>query len=509
MPGPDQLPPSDQGRPANPCVFAIFGATGDLTKRLLMPALYNLLSSKLLPDKFAIVGISNVEMSSEDFRKQLGDEIGQFTTTKLNPELWKWFDQRISYMRGDFKDPATYQKLKSVLAATDKQHGTPGNYLFYTAVSPVFFGEIVKQLAGAGLTNESGDHWRRVIIEKPFGHDLESANALNREIGAFLDEHQTFRIDHYLGKETVQNILAFRFGNGFFEPLWNNNYIDHVQITVAETVGVEHRGLFYEVTGALRDMVPNHILALLSLTAMEPPNSFDSEPLRDEKTKVLRAIRPFTAEDVANCAVRGQYGAGTLDGKSVPGYRTEPNVDPKSGTETYVALKLAIDNWRWAGVPFYLRTGKRMAERVTEIAIRFKAPPALLFRQTGVKDLEQNELVMHIQPNEGISLSFSAKIPGPVVKLGSVDMNFMYKDYFRSAPSIGYETLLLDCMIGDPSLFQRADTVDAGWRVVDPILDAWKARPADFPNYAAGSWGPRAADDLLALGDRQWRLPQK
>ena len=509
MPAPDQSTTPAQGRPADPCVFAIFGATGDLTKRLLLPALYNLLSGKLLPDKFAIVGISNVEMSSEDFRKQLDGEIGQFTTTKLDPELWKWFDQRISYMRGDFKDPATYQKLKSVLAETDKQHGTPGNYLFYTAVSPVFFGEIVKQLAGAGLTNESGDNWRRVIIEKPFGHDLESANALNREIGAFLDEHQTFRIDHYLGKETVQNLLAFRFGNGFFEPLWNNNYIDHVQITVAETVGVEHRGSFYEVTGALRDMVPNHILALVSLTAMEPPNSFDSEPLRDEKTKVLRAIRPFTAEDVANCAVRGQYGAGTLEGKSVPGYRTEPNVDPKSGTETYVALQLAIDNWRWAGVPFYLRTGKRMAERVTEIAIRFKAPPALLFRQTGVKELEQNELVIHIQPNEGISLSFSAKIPGPVVKLGGVDMNFMYKDYFRSAPSIGYETLLLDCMIGDPTLFQRADTVDAGWRVVDPILDAWKAKPADFPNYSAGSWGPRAADGLLARDGREWRLPQK
>jgi glucose-6-phosphate 1-dehydrogenase len=509
MPGPDQSTTSAQGRPADPCAFVIFGATGDLTKRLLVPALYNLLANKLLPDAFAIVGISNVEMSSEDFRKHLGDEIGQFTTTKLSPELWKWFDARLSYMSGDFKDPATYQKLKSALAATDKQQRTRGNYLFYTAVSPVFFGEIVKQLAGAGLTAESGDHWRRVIIEKPFGHDLESANALNREIGAFLDEHQTFRIDHYLGKETVQNILAFRFGNGFFEPLWNNNYIDHVQITVAETVGVEHRGSFYEVTGALRDMVPNHILALVSLTAMEPPNSFDSEPLRDEKTKVLRAIRPFTAEDISNCAVRGQYGPGTLEGKQAPGYRSEPNVDHKSGTETYVALKLAIDNWRWAGVPFYLRTGKRMAERVSEIAIKFKAPPALLFRQTGVKELEQNELVMHIQPDEGISLSFSAKIPGPVVKLGGVDMSFMYSDYFRSAPSIGYETLLLDCMIGDPSLFQRADTVDAGWRVVDPILDAWKAKPADFPNYAAGSWGPRAAADLLVRDGRQWRLPQK
>jgi glucose-6-phosphate 1-dehydrogenase len=494
------------GRLGDPCVFVIFGATGDLTKRLLMPALYNLLANKLLPDKFAIVGVSKEPMSSEDFRKQLGDEIKQFATAKVSDDLWKFFDARLSYMSGDFKDPATYQKLKSELEKTDKQHGTPGNYLFYTAVSPGFFGEIVKQLAGAGLTREADGHWRRVIIEKPFGHDLESANALNREIAACIEETQTFRIDHYLGKETVQNILAFRFGNGFFEPLWNNSYIDHVQLTVAETVGVEERGAFYEATGALRDMVPNHILALVSLTAMEPPNSFESEPVRDEKTKVLRAIRPLKPEDVPHWAVRGQYGPGTLAGAQVPGYRSEPHVDPKSGTETFVALKLAIDNWRWSGVPFYLRTGKRMAERVTEIAIKFKVPPALLFRETAVRHFDQNELVMHIQPNEGISLRFSAKVPGPVVQLSNVDMSFKYADYFHSAPAVGYETLLLDCMLGDPSLFQRADTVDAGWRVVDPILDAWKAKPDDFPNYAAGSWGPRAADDLLARDGRKWRL---
>jgi len=495
-----------RARRGDSCVFVIFGATGDLTKRLLMPALYNLLNNQLLPEKFAIVGVSNVEMSSEAFRKDLGKEIKEFATTKVSDDLWKWFDQRISYLSGDFKDPATYQRLKAELEKTDKLQGTPGNYLFYTAVSPSFFGEIVKQLAGAGLTTETGDHWRRVIIEKPFGHDLASANALNREIGACIEETQTFRIDHYLGKETVQNILAFRFGNGFFEPLWNNSYIDHVQITVAETVGVEERGAFYEATGALRDMVPNHILALVSLTAMEPPNSFDSEPLRDEKTKALRAIRPITPDDVANWAVRGQYGSGALDGKQVPGYRSEPHVDPESSTETFVAMKLAIDNWRWSGVPFYLRTGKRMDKRVTEIAIKFKAPPALLFRQTGVKHLEQNELVMHIQPNEGISLSFSAKVPGPVVTLGDVDMSFKYADYFGSSPSTGYETLLHDCMIGDPSLFQRADTVDAGWRVVDPILEAWKAKPAaGFPDYAAGSWGPAAADELLKRDGREWR----
>ncbi len=500
---------SAQGRPADPCVFVIFGATGDLTKRLLMPALYNLYAGKLLPDNFAVVGVSNIEMSSEDFSKQLGEEIKQFATTKVSPELWKWFDQRLLYLSGDFKDPATYQRIKSELGTADKLHGTPGNYLFYNAVSPTYFGEIVKQLAQAGLTKETDGNWRRVIIEKPFGHDLESANALNREIGACLREDQTFRIDHYLGKETVQNIMAFRFGNGFFEPLWNNNYIDHVQITVAETVGVEHRGTFYESTGALRDMVPNHILALVSLAAMEPPNSFASEPMRDEKTKLLRAIRPIKPTDIPKWTVRGQYGPGTLDDKQVPGYRSEPDVDPASRTETYVAMKLAIDNWRWSGVPFYLRTGKRMAKRLTEIAIRFKAPPMLLFRQTGVKRLEQNELVLHIAPDEGISLSFSAKVPGSVVKLGGVDMTFKYADYFNAAPSTGYETLLLDCMLGDPALFQRADTVDAGWRVVDPILDAWKANPAaEFPNYASGTWGPRAADDLLARDGRKWRGSQ-
>jgi glucose-6-phosphate 1-dehydrogenase len=409
-------------------------------------------------------------------------------------------------MAGDFKDPATYQRLKSELAKIDSQHGTPGNYLFYTAVSPSFFGEIVKQLAAAELTKEPEGRWRRVIIEKPFGHDLESANALNAEIGKCIDEDQTFRIDHYLGKETVQNIMAFRFGNGFFEPVWNNNYVDHVQITVGETVGVEHRGAFYEATGALRDMVPNHILALVSLTAMEPPISFDSEPVRDEKTKVLRAIRPLKPAEVPLWAVRGQYGPGTMEGKPSAGYRTEPQVDAKSSTETYVALKLAIDNWRWVGVPFYLRTGKKMAERVTEIAIKFKAPPLLLFKNTSVKQMEQNELVMHIQPDEGISLTFSAKVPGPVVKLDTVGMSFKYVDYFGIESSIGYETLLLDCMIGDPTLFQRADTVDAGWRVVDPILDVWKANPATgFPNYAAGSWGPRAADELLERDGRKWR----
>ena len=490
------------------CLVVIFGGTGDLTHRKLIPALYDLACVGCTTRNFQVLGIGRTKLDDAAFSARLHDGAAQSKDTRnFTEEGWKDFAERLHYLVGDAGKREFYPELKKKIVELQK-NGASKNVLFYISTSASLAPPIVEGLGEAGLAKNS-EGWTRIILEKPFGSDLESARELNEMVAKVFDESSVYRIDHYLGKETVQNLLAFRFGNGFFEPLWNNNYIDHVQITVAETVGVEHRGSFYEVTGALRDMVPNHILALVSLTAMEPPNSFDSEPLRDEKTKVLRAIRPFTAEDIANCAVRGQYGAGTLEGKSVPGYRTEPNVDPKSGTETYVALQLAIDNWRWAGVPFYLRTGKRMAERVTEIAIRFKAPPALLFRQTGVKELEQNELVMHIQPNEGISLSFSAKIPGPVVKLGGVDMNFTYKDYFRSAPSIGYETLLLDCMIGDPTLFQRADTVDAGWRVVDPILDAWKAKPGDFPNYAAGSWGPQAADNLLARDGRQWRLPQK
>ncbi len=494
------------GRAGDPCVLVIFGASGDLTKRLLVPSLYNLLSAKLLPKEFAIVGVSNIEMDSAEFRKLLSAEVPQFATSKVDPELWKSLEQRLYYMTGDFKDASAYQRLKAQLLQVDKEQGTPGNYLFYTATAPEFFGEIVKQLAAAELTQEPDGRWRRVIIEKPFGRDLDSARALNREIGGYLREDQTFRIDHYLGKETVQNIMTFRFGNGIFEPIWNRRYVDHVQITVAETVGVEYRGGYYEGTGALRDMVPNHILQILSLTAMEPPISFDAEPVRDEKTKVLHAIRPLKPEEVLTQAVRGQYGPGTAGAEQMVGYRSEPQVDPKSNTETFVAMKLAIDNWRWEDVPFYLRTGKRMAKRVTEVAIRFKEPPLLLFRQTSVKEMVSNELVLHIQPYEGISLSFSAKVPGPVVKLGTVDMNFKYADYFGAAESIGYETLLLDCMIGDATLFQRADTVEAGWLVVGPILDVWKALPPkNFPNYAAGSWGPQEATELLARDGHAWR----
>jgi len=495
-------------RACDPCVMVIFGAAGDLTKRLLIPSLYNLARGKLLAKQFAVVGVSVEPFSTPEFRARISADIQEFASTTVEKELWEWLSNRLYYHAGDFRDPKLYKQLTERLPAVDKEQGTPGNYLFYLATAPAFFGEIVKQLGAVGLTNEEQNHWRRVIIEKPFGHDLDSAHALNKEIKSVLDERQIYRIDHYLGKETVQNMMVFRFGNGIFEPIWNRRYIDHVQITAAETVGVEQRGSYYEGSGALRDMVPNHTLQLLSMIAMEPPISFDSEALRDEKAKVLHAIQPLSPEDVLTRAVRGQYGAGTIDNQPVPAYRAEPNVKPDSFTETYAAVELHIDNWRWADVPFYIRTGKRMARRATEIAIHFKRAPMLLFRKTQAADeLSSNLLVVHVQPDEGISLRFSAKIPGPTVRLGPVDMNFKYSEYFSTAPQTGYETLLLDCMIGDPTLFQRDDMVEAGWTVVMPILDVWKALPPrNFPNYASGSWGPKESDEMLARSGRHWRV---
>ena len=494
-------------RPGDPCAMVIFGAAGDLTKRLLVPSLYNLHAGKLLPEKFALVGVTAAKFSDEDFREKLTRDVQEFGRSPVQKELWDWFKPKIYYHSGDFRDPNLYRQLRDKLAAVDKQQGTPGSYLFYLATAPQFFGEIVKQLGVAGLTGEDNGSWRRVIIEKPFGRDLESARALNKEIMSVLDESQIYRIDHYLGKETVQNMMVFRFGNGIFEPIWNRRYVDHVQITVGEIVGVEQRGGYYDTAGALRDMIPNHTLQLVAMTAMEPPISFDSQAVRDEKAKVLHAVQPLSPEDVLTKAVRGQYGPGTLSDKPVPGYRSEAQVKPLSTTETFVALELHIDNWRWAGVPFYLRTGKRLAQRVTEIAIQFKRAPQLLFRDTEVESLSANQLVMHIQPDEGISLRFSAKIPGAVMNLGSVNMNMKYEEYFGAAPWIGYETLLLDCMIGDPTLFQRADMVEAGWQVVEPLLDVWNALPPrDFPNYAAGTWGPKDADNMLDREGRHWRL---
>jgi glucose-6-phosphate 1-dehydrogenase len=497
-------------QPAPPCVMVIFGATGDLTKRKLFPALYNLAKAHLLSREFAIVGLARNDMTTDAFRAQISEDIKQFATTSVEADIWDWFQQRIYYTGCDLQDPASYARLKEVIQQADQTHGCKGNYFYYLATAPQFFGESIKQLGAAGLTQEEDSHWRRVIIEKPFGRDLDSAKALNTEIKQVLDEKQIYRIDHYLGKETVQNIMVFRFGNGIFEPIWNRRYIDHVQITAAETVGVEARGGYYEHSGAMRDMVPNHLFQLISLTAMEPPISFQADAVRDEQAKILHALSPFTPEEVLTDAIRGQYGEGNMNEQRVPGYRQEQNVTSNSSTETFVALKLMIDNWRWADVPFYLRTGKRMAKRVTEIAIQFKRAPFVLFRETAIGRLRTNRLVIRIQPDEGISLRFGAKVPGPVMRMGAVEMDFDYVDYFGSTPSTGYERLLYDCMIGDATLFQRADMVEAGWSVIEPVLDIWQALPPRaFPNYAAGSWGPKEADEMMARDGREWRKPDE
>jgi len=502
--------PQHVGRPGDPCVMVIFGAGGDLTRRKLVPALYNLAKQDLLSREFAVVGVSHGAMSNEDFKKWVTDDVRHYAGNSADLDLIEWFLRRVYYVTAEFDDKNAYPKLKEFLTKVDKEHSTHSNFLFYLATAPRFFGEIVEQLAAADLMNENNQHWRRVIIEKPFGHDLESARILNQQLLKVASEKQIYRIDHYLGKETVQNILAFRFANGIFEPIWNRRYIDHVQISVAETVGVEQRGGYYDQAGALRDMVPNHIMQLISLTSMEPPISFQADAVRDEQAKILHAIQPLSAEDVLSRTVRGQYGSGVVDAERVPGYREEDGVPHDSRTETFVAMKLAIDNWRWADVPFYLRTGKRLAAQNTHIVIQFRRAPFVLFRDTPVENLMPNQLVLHIQPEEGISLEFAAKVPGPIMRLGGVDMNFEYADYFGTQPSTGYERLLHDCMIGDATLFQRADMVEAGWCVVSPALDVWKALPPrNFPNYAAGTWGPKDADELLERDGRRWRNFEK
>jgi glucose-6-phosphate 1-dehydrogenase len=498
------------GRPADPCVMVIFGAAGDLTGRKLLPALYNLAKAELLSREFAVVGVSHGAMSTEAFRQKVAEDIKHYAGGNADPDIIEWFLRRIYYIPGDFGDANIYQQLKIFLEKVNQDHSTHGNFFFYLATAPNFFGPVVEQLAAAGLMSEDNQHWRRVIIEKPFGHDLESAKTLNQQLLKVAKENQIYRIDHYLGKETVQNILAFRFANGIFEPIWNRRYIDHVQISVAETVGVEQRGSYYDHAGALRDMVPNHIMQLISLTAMEPPISFHADAVRDEQAKILHAIQPLSSEDVLSKTVRGQYGTGTVKDQHVPGYREESDVDPQSRTETFVAMKLLIDNWRWADVPFYLRTGKSLPAQNTHIVIQFRRAPFVLFRDTEVENLMPNQLVLHIQPEEGISLQFAAKVPGPIMHLGAVDMNFEYADYFGTQPSTGYERLLHDCMIGDATLFQRADMVEAGWSVVSPALDVWKALPPrNFPNYAAGTWGPKEAEELLERDGRRWRNFEK
>jgi glucose-6-phosphate 1-dehydrogenase len=493
-------------RKGDPCIMVIFGGAGDLTKRKLIPALCNLAEQGFLPQQFAILAVTYADLTTETFRQQVTEDVKTFALSPVDPAISKRLVEHTHYVRGDFADPGTYEQLKTTLAEVANQENLPANYFYYLAVAPRFFGEIVRRLGAAGLAREENGCWRRVVIEKPFGRDLQSARALNAEIKQVLGEHQIYRIDHYLGKETVQNLLMFRFGNGIFEPIWNRRYIDHVQITAAETVGVEQRGGYYDTSGALRDMVPNHLFQLVSLTAMEPPISFEANAVRDEQAKILHAIQALSPEEVLSKTVRGQYDAGTLGGKQVPAYRAEPDVKPDSTTETYVAMKLFIDNWRWSHVPFYLRTGKHLARRVTEISIQFRSAPFHLFRNTPVEALQTNRLVITIQPEESISLSFGAKVPGPIMQQGTVDMCFNYADYFGSAPSTGYERLLYDCMIGDATLFQRADMVEAGWSVITPMLDVWQALPPrDFPNYAAGSWGPKEAEEMLPHTGREWR----
>ncbi|NWB87841.1 glucose-6-phosphate dehydrogenase [Pseudomonas gingeri] len=493
--------------PPPPTTLFLFGAHGDLVKRLLMPALYNLTRDGLLGDNLHIVGVDHNAISDADFAKKLEDfsraevaaKTGEGAETALDAELWKRLAKHISYVQGDFLDDATYVALGEKIIAS----GT-GNAMFYLATAPRFFSEVARRLGAAGLLEESDGVFRRVVIEKPFGSDLATAEALNARLLKVMSEKQIYRIDHYLGKETVQNILVSRFSSGLFEAFWNNHYIDHVQITAAETVGVETRGSFYEHTGALRDMVPNHLFQLLAMVAMEPPAAFGADAVRGEKAKVVGAIRPWTVEEARANSVRGQYQAGELGGKAVPGYREESNVAPESNTETYVALKVMIDNWRWVGVPFYLRTGKRMNVRNTEIAICFKPAPYAQFRDTEVERLQPTYLKIQIQPNEGMWFDLLAKRPGPALEMTNVELGFAYKDFFEMQPSTGYETLIYDCLTGDQTLFQRADNIENGWRAVQPFLDAW-GEDDQVQGYKAGENGPAAADELLARDGRVWR----
>ncbi|MBK1645339.1 glucose-6-phosphate dehydrogenase [Thiocapsa imhoffii] len=485
----------------------IFGAGGDLTKRKLIPALFHLCHGKLLPESFAVVGVDRLEMDDHAFRDMMESDVQGNLGAAWDPATWARLRERLHYMQGDIKDQGAYQTLCERLSQIDAERGTDGNYLFYLAVPPMLFADITRLLGAVGLTSEGASDWRRVIIEKPFGSDLDSAKALNGMLHETLDEGQIYRIDHYLGKETVQNIMVFRFSNGFIEPLWNRQHIDHVQITVAESVGVEHRGAYYDTAGALRDMIPNHLLVLLGFLGMEPPNSFESDAVRDEINKVLDAVHPLTPEQVLTNAVRGQYGDGVMtNGEQVSAYRLSPGVAAGSRTETYAALKLTLDNWRWAGVPFYLRTGKRLHGQYTEVVIQFKRAPTIMFKDADTAQMSPDMLVLRIQPNEGIQMSFGAKIPGPRMRVGTVNMDFCYADYFGNAPATGYETLIYDCMNGDATLFKHAETVEKGWEIVESVQDVWSALPArDFPNYAAGSWGPPGADDLLKNDGRHWR----
>ncbi len=493
--------------PSDPCAIVMFGASGDLARRKLLPALYDLAAHSCLAPRFRLVGFARTEMSDDEFRRTSDEALRKLGGLgQLDERVAGDFFKSLHYVAGNYDDPESYRRLVQRLDDLDREEHLGGNRLFYLSTPPEVYPRIIEQLGRAGLAKPKNDKsWVRIIIEKPFGKDLESARALNGEVLTVFDESQVYRIDHYLGKETVQNLLVFRFGNGIFEPLWNRNYVRHVQITAAETLGVERRAAFYENAGALRDMIQSHVLQLTSLVAVEPPATFDATAVRNEKIKVLQSIRPFSPDTIAENVVRGQYGAGDIGGKSVPGYRDEPGVSPNSTTDTFVALRLAVDNWRWAGVPFYLRTGKRLARSVTEIAVQFRQAPHLVFRG---RDVQSNWLVLNIQPDEGISLSFGAKPPGTDLNIRPVTMDFRYHTTFGGVSRSAYATLINDCLRGDATLFDRADSVEAAWALVDPILEAWRATPPrDLPSYAAGSWGPPLADKLAARDGVSWRKP--
>ncbi len=539
-------------RTPSPCVFVIFGASGDLTRRKLLPALYNLAVSRLLPPGMSIVGFALTEMAEDAFRANMREAVGEFSRRKpIDEAVWADFASRLHYVSGRFEEASSFARLKEKLETLDRSNGTAGNRIYYLAIPPSAFRTVNDNLASAGMVAEEGKRYARLIIEKPFGHDLASAESLNRDLHRVFAEQQIFRIDHYLGKETVQNLVALRFGNTIFEPLWNRNHVDHVQVTVAEDIGVEGRGKFYEEAGASRDIVQNHLLQLLMVTAMEPPVAFTADEVRDEKVKVLRALKPILGTDVDKLTVRGQYGPGNVAGRPVAGYRQEPNVSPASNVETFVAMQLEIDNWRFAGVPIYIRAGKRLLKRTTEISVHFKrvphallahdrlvagparpaetaaAPPSKPSVATSIvpplhqdapsslgasapsgstPSVEPDVLAIRIQPDEGIGLRFVAKVPGPSMTLRPVTMDFRYGSTFGGSGPEAYERLILDALLGDPTLFARADEVTAAWRFMTPILEHWERQPpAEFPNYPAGTWGPQAAHDLIGRGGRAWR----
>lgn len=495
------------GGVAEPCTVVLFGASGDLAKRKVIPAMYDLATHNALGPRYAIVGFARTPMTEEAFRASLGEAAKTISEVgPIDPKKWEAFASNLYYSPGDYANPESYMQLCKRLTDLEAAKNLGGNRLFYLSTPPEVYPDIVKQLGRACIARPaSPNSWTRIIIEKPFGRDLASAKTLNEIVLNVFDEKQVYRIDHYLGKDTVQNLLVLRFGNGIFEPLWNRNYVDHVQITASETLGVERRGGFYETAGALRDMIQSHVLQLTSLVAVEPPAAFDATAVRNEKLKVLQSIRPFNLQMVAESVVRGQYAPGKIGDQPMPGYREEPGVNPASKTETFVSAKLLIDNWRWAGVPFYIRTGKRLAKRSTEIMIQFHAAPHIVFRE---REVQPNRLILNIQPDEGISISFGAKRPGTEMSIGNVTMDFSYREGFGDVSRSAYATLLNDCLRGDATLFDRGDSVEAAWSLVDPILDVWgAARTATVPQYPSGSWGPRESDLLLERDGRRWYNP--